>query len=92
MLLLSRTMTTTIARATAARLRGRIAEIGVAHHCLARQMRLSPTLLSLILSGARPMPKDFVQRAERALNTLAAAERAAAEARDRVLAGPPEAA
>lgn len=81
-----------MAPADAARIRGRIATIGVTHRRLAAQVGLSPAALSLILSGARPMPSGFAARIERALNTLAAAERAAAEARDRVLAGPPEAA
>ena len=67
-------------------------EIGVTHRRLAGLLRLSPAALSLALSGARSMPPDFVARADRALDTLAAAEQAAAEARDRVLAGPPEAA
>ena len=70
-------------------LRGRIAEIGVTHRHLAQQLGMSGAALSLILSGARPLPRDFVQRARRALDTLATAERAATEARDRVLAGTP---
>ena len=81
-----------ISRATAAQIRGRIAKIGVTHRLLAGRVGLSPAALSLILSGSRPAPTEFTARVEQALDTLAAAEQAASEARDRVLAGPPEAA
>lgn len=56
------------------------------------RLKIHPSSLSLILSGARPVPDGFAERVQRALDTLATAERATAEARDRVLAGPLEAA
>lgn len=81
-----------ISPSAAAQIRGRVAEIGVTHRRLAGQMRMSPAALSLILSAGRPMPTGFLERVQRTLDTLEAAERAASEARDRVLAGTPGAA
>ena len=69
-----------------ARLRGRIAEMGVKHHVVAEEVGMHYTQLSRILNGRQAMPKGFEGRAHSALDRLEAAEQAAAEARARVLA------
>ncbi len=74
-----------------ARLRGRIAEVGVKHHVVAREMGMHYTQLSRILNERQAMPDGFEERMHSALNRLEAAERAASEARARVLADMDEA-
>ena len=69
-----------------ARLRGRIAEMGVRHHMVAGEVGMHYTQLSRILNERQPMPDGFEERAHSALDRLEAAERAATEARARVLA------
>ena len=69
------------------RLRGRIAEIGVRHVDLAAALGMDPSLLSRYLNGRRDPPEGFQARVLAVLDRLAAAERAADEARQRVLAG-----
>ena len=69
-----------------ARLRGRIAEMGVKHHEVAGEVGMHYTQLSRILNERQPMPKGFEGRVHSALDRLEAAERAAAAARARVLA------
>ena len=69
-----------------ARLRGRIAEVGVKHHVVASEMGMHYTQLSRILNERQAMPDGFEERLNSALDRLEAAERAAAEARARVLA------
>lgn len=71
----------------AAALRSRMAVLRVSQADLAQQMGINATLLNHILNGRREPPSDFAERAEAALDLLAAAEKAAAEARERVLAG-----
>ena len=69
-----------------ARLRGRIAEVGVKHHVVAGAMGMHYTQLSRILNERQAMPEGFEERMHSALDRLEAAERAAAAARARVLA------
>ena len=76
----------TVMAAGVARLRGRIAEMGVKHHEVAGEVGMHYTQLSRILNERQPMPKGFEGRVHSALDRLEAAERAAAEARARVLA------
>ena len=76
----------TVMAAGVARLRGRIAEMGVKHHVVAGEVGMHYTQLSRILNERQPMPKGFEGRVHSALDRLEEAERAAAEARARVLA------
>ncbi len=69
------------------RIRGRIAEVGVRQADLAAQIGVNETLLNAILRGRRPMPAGFEDRVKTALDQFEAAERAAEEARERVLGG-----
>ena len=69
-----------------ARLRGRIAEVGVKHHVVAAEMGMHYTQLSRILNERQAMPEGFEERLDSTLDRLEAAEQAAAEARARVLA------
>ena len=66
---------------------GRMAEIGVLQADLAVLLGMHPTLLNAILRGRRPAPPDFEARLNATLDRLEAAEKAAQEARERVLAG-----
>ena len=67
--------------------RGRMAELGITQQDLADTLGINATLLNHILKGRRQPPPDFKDRAAVALNKLEAAEKAANEARERVLAG-----
>ena len=67
--------------------RYRIAEIGVRQADLAMQLGMHESRLSALLNGRLKPPPDFVERVHAALDRLEAAERAADEARRRVLAG-----
>ena len=62
-----------------ARLRGRIAEIGVKHHVVAEEVGMHYTQLSRILNERQPMPKGFEGRVHTALDRLEAAEQAEAD-------------
>ena len=70
-----------------ARIRGRMAEIGVTQQDLADHLGINPTLMNHILNGRRPAPPDFEANATAALDLLEAAEEAAQKERARVLAG-----
>ena len=70
-----------------ARIRGRLAELGLTQQELAKALGINPTAINHILNGRREPPPDFEQRVTVALDRLEQAERAAAEARARVLAG-----
>ena len=70
-----------------ARIRGRIAEIGIRQADLAYPMGMHETILNAILRGRRPMPPGFLERIHAKLDKLEAAEKAAQAARERVLAG-----
>ena len=76
-------MTVTSAQA----IRVRLTALGVSQHALAQALGVSQATLSLWLNGYRQPPAGFAAQAEAALDLLEQAERAAAEARARVLAG-----
>ena len=78
---------------------GRIAEIGVVQADVAVYLGIHPTLLNAMLRGRRSMPEGFEERVHTALDRIEEeqrvareavqklrAEKAAAEARERVLA------
>ena len=67
------------------RLRGRLAELGVTQQDLADHLGINPTLLNHILKGRRPPPPDFFEKVNVALDRLERAEKAAQEAKERVL-------
>ena len=67
-------------------LRGRLAEVGITQQDLADSLGINTTLLNHILKGRRKPPVDFAQRVKAALDKLEKAEKAAQEARERVLA------
>ena len=69
------------------KLRGRMAESGITQQDLADALGINATLLNHILKGRRQPPSDFEARVNATLDRLEAAERAATEARERVLAG-----
>ena len=56
------------------------------NRALAAQLGYSESLFSLYINGRRPPPEGFEERVLAALELLEEAERAAKEARDRVLA------
>ena len=67
-------------------LKAEIVRRGLRQIDVARRIGIDPTALNQILNGHRPPPKDFESRVLAALDLLEAAEQAAAEARERVLA------
>ena len=70
-----------------AKIKGRIAEIGVRHADVAFHMGIHPSLLSAILHGRRTPPDGFCSHAMAVLDRIEQAEHAADEARARVLEG-----
>ena len=56
------------------------------NRALAGLLGYSESLFSLYINGRRPAPENFEERVQAALDLLEHAERAAKEARDRVLA------
>ena len=68
-------------------IRERIIHSPVSQERLALDLGVSPAYLSRCLNGLRPMPEGMEKRIHAALGRLEAAERAADEARARVLAG-----
>ena len=68
-------------------IRSRLAELRLSQHTLASTLGFSQTKLNLILNGHRQPPAGFEARAAAALDRLERAERAAAEARAKVLGG-----
>ncbi len=68
-------------------IRSRLAALKLPQHTLASMLGVSQTKLNLILNGHRPPPAGFEAEATAALDRLERAERAAAEARARVLGG-----
>ena len=65
----------------------RIVAIGFTQERLAVALGIDPTLLGRYLRGIRLMPQGFEERVHATLDRLEAAERAADEARRRVLSG-----
>ena len=72
---------------TAQAIRARLATLGLPQHALAAALGVSQATLSLWLNGYRQPPPEFEAEAGEALDLLEQAERAAAEARARVLSG-----
>ena len=70
-----------------AKFRGRIAELGVRQIDVASALGVDPALLSAYLRGHRRPPEDFAQLLTDVLNEMERAEKAAAEARAKVLGG-----
>ena len=68
-------------------IRSRLAGLKLPQHTLASMLGVSQTKLNLILNGHRPPPAGFEAEAVAALDTLERAERAAAQARAKVLRG-----
>ena len=68
------------------KLKGRMAEAGVTHRSVASVIGMSESAFSYVLHGRRPMPEDFEERVITALARLEAAEAAAQEAWDKVMA------
>ena len=61
--------------------------MGIRYVDLAEYLGIHPTLLSAYMNGRREPPEGFEARLNTTLDRLEAAERAATEARERVLAG-----
>ena len=76
----------TIATEARKKIKGRIAEAGVRRRDVAHAIGYSESMFSLILQGDRTMPLDFDSRVRAAIDRLETADKAAAEARERVLA------
>ena len=68
-------------------IRARLATLGLPQHALAAALGVSQATLSLWLNGYREPPPEFEAEAAEALDLLEQAERAAAEARAKVLNG-----
>ena len=68
-------------------LRNRLALSGFTQERVALASGYEPSLFSRILRGLRPEPPDFEARVTAALDRLERAEKAAQEARQRVLGG-----
>ena len=68
-------------------IKARIFQLGISQERVALAAGYDPTLFSRILNGIRPTPPDFEARVNATLDRLEAAEKAATEARERVLAG-----
>ena len=65
---------------------GLIAEAGIRRQDIAAQLGYSETMFSLYLHGRRPAPEGFEGQVLAALDLLERADKAAQEARERVLA------
>ena len=59
----------------------------VSQERLALALGISPAFLSRLINGLRPMPEGMEARIHEALDRLERAERAASDARERVLKG-----
>lgn len=64
-----------------------MARLGIIQERLAKEVGINQSLLSRILSGLRPTPPGFEVKVAAALDRLEAAEKAAQEAREKVLSG-----
>ena len=70
----------------AAHIRGGLGRLQISQERLAREARIHPSLLSRYLRGHRTPSAEHEKRIEAALDRIERAERAADEARQRVLA------
>ena len=68
-------------------IRARSAQLGFSQERVALEIGIDPTLFSRILNGLRRQPEGFEVRVMEALDRLERAEKAAQEARERVLSG-----
>ena len=68
-----------------AKIKLRIFELGIRQEQVADEAGYDPTLFSRYLRGRRRPPADFFEKVNAALDRLEAAEKAASEARERVL-------
>ena len=68
-------------------IRARLAVLGISQHALASVLGISQSTLNLRLNGYRQPPAGFEEEVAAALDLLERAERAAAEARAKVLGG-----
>ena len=66
-------------------IRGRIAQVGVRQADVADIIGIHETLFNAILRGRREAPKGFCEQVHATLDRLEKAEKAAQEARERVL-------
>ena len=64
-----------------------LAALGIPQERVALELGIDRSLLSRYLRGLRKPPEDFEARLNATLDKLEAAEKAAQEARERVLAG-----
>ena len=69
------------------RLKAEIVRRGIWQHNVARQLGIDSSTFNLYLNGRRTPPEGLEERVTAALERLEAAERAADEARARVLSG-----
>ena len=67
--------------------RNRVTLSSTSQERIAREAGYEPSVFSRILRGLRPEPPDFEPRVTAALDRLERAEKAAQEARQRVLGG-----
>lgn len=72
---------------SARRIRVRLAEVGASQETIAQLLQMHPSVFSRILHRRQHAPGDFIARFDLAMEKYSSAERAAAAARDRVLAG-----
>ena len=63
----------------------RIFQLGISQERVAQAAGYDPTLFSRYLRGLRPPPPGFFEKVNTALDRLEAAEKAAQEAREKVL-------
>ena len=68
------------------RIKARIFQAGATQEQIAHVMRMESSLFSRILRGLRPMPPNFETDVLAALDRVVAAENAAQQERERVLA------
>ena len=68
-------------------IKARMAASGITQERLAIAMKLERSSINRYLRGVRPMPKGFEERVHSTMDVLEKAEKAAEEARQRVLAG-----
>ena len=68
-------------------IKARMASLGLSQERFARILGIHPSLLTRYFRGDRPPPPDFSEKVNAALDRLERAEKAAQEAREKVLAG-----
>ncbi len=66
-------------------IKARMVRLGLSQERFARILGIHPSLLTRYFRGDRPPPPDFFEKANAALDLLEAAEKAAQEAKEKVL-------